>query len=176
MEDALGYLKSRGLERWFLGPSNLFRNVHLDVPQPRRPSQKHRIFTVSGFDEWACHEQIRRLHNYLSTKQTFIDDDFLDDLAFTLNERRSQFMWKTGVIGTSVANLIDSLAGTIKIKSSVRNPTLAFVFTGQGAQWAGMGRELLQAYPVFRESIWKIDTFLGTVRASFSVYGTCNST
>lgn len=127
---------------------------------------------VSGFDELACHKQIKRLCNYLSIKQTFIDDDFLDDLAFTLNERRSQFMWKTGVIGTSVNDLIDSLSGTMKIRSSVRNPTLAFVFTGQGAQWVGMGRELLHAYPVFRESIRRIDTFLETFRTSFSVYGT----
>lgn len=96
----------------------------------------------------------------------------MDDLAFTLNERRSRFMWKTAIIGDSVPNLIDSLSGTPLLRSSVRKPTLAFVFTGQGAQWAGMGKELLLAYPVFRESIAMIDAFLGTLGAQFSVEGT----
>jgi len=98
----------------------------------------------------------------------------MDDLAFTLNERRSRFMWKTGVIGTSITDLSLSLSSTLKIRSSARKPILAFIFTGQGAQWAGMGRELLHAYPVFRESVSKIDAFLDMVQAPFSVYGTCN--
>jgi acyl transferase domain-containing protein len=34
---------------------------------------------------------------------------------------------------------------------------LAFVFTGQGAQWWGMGRELLQQDPLFRETVERCD-------------------
>jgi acyl transferase domain-containing protein len=131
---------------------------------------------VCGFDEWSCREQVKRLRDYLSTKQAFVDDKFMDDLAFTLSQHRSRFMWKTAVIGTSIANLIDSFSGALKLRSSVRRPTVAFIFTGQGAQWPGMGKELLYAYPVFRESISKIDEFLKTLQAPFRVYGTQNST
>lgn len=97
----------------------------------------------------------------------------MDDLAFTLNEHRSRFMWKVAIVGKSVTELIASLSSGFKIRSSIRKPTLGFVFTGQGAQWPGMGKELLHAYPVFRESITKIDRFLATTRAPFSIYGMC---
>jgi acyl transferase domain-containing protein len=146
--------------------------LQLDSIHSGRASQQYRIFVVTGFDEKSCHEQVRRLRDYLSVKQELIDSHFMDDLAFTLNECRSHFMWKAGVIGTTVADLIDTLAGTSRYRSSVRKPTLAFIFTGQGAQWTGMGRELLQSYPIFRKSIAMIDAFLETLRAQFSIYGT----
>lgn len=155
-----------------MGPSESSNTLQLDLTHSGWASQKHRVFILSGFDEKSCHEQVRRLRDYLLAKQDLINSDFMDDLAFTLNERRSRFMWKAGVVGTSVADLIDTLAGTSKIRSSVRKPTLAFIFTGQGAQWAGMGRELLHTYPIFRKSVSMIDAFLETLRAQFSVYGT----
>lgn len=31
------------------------------------------------------------------------------------------------------------------------------VFTGQGAKWYAMGRELIEAYPVFKEAIQEAD-------------------
>ncbi|KAJ5137695.1 hypothetical protein N7526_003928 [Penicillium atrosanguineum] len=166
-----GYLTSRGLQRWFLGPSNSGKKSQLDFAHQGWPSQRNRIFVLSGFDERSCQEQIRRLRDYLVAKQGLMNDEFMDDLAFTLNERRSRLLWKTAVIGDSVPTLIDVLSGTPQIRSSIRKRTLAFIFTGQGAQWADMGKELLHAYPVFRDSITMIDAFLETLQAQFSVYG-----
>lgn len=42
---------------------------------------------------------------------------------------------------------------------SITNPQLGFIFTGQGAQWAGMGRELM-LYAVFRQSLSKSEQIL----------------
>lgn len=46
------------------------------------------------------------------------------------------------------------------VKSPDRKPALCFVFTGQGAQWAGMGTELLASYPSFRADIREMDGVL----------------
>ena len=45
-------------------------------------------------------------------------------------------------------------------KRSVTNADPVFVFTGQGAQWWGMGQELFRNEPVFRGTIEKINSIL----------------
>lgn len=38
--------------------------------------------------------------------------------------------------------------------------TLNFAFTGQGAQWVGMGQELLSNYPTAQDTVWQLDRAL----------------
>lgn len=129
---------------------------------------------ISAFDELSCKSQIVMLREYLESKKDLVQDDFVDDLAFTLNEHRSSFMWKATVIGSSVTDLCASLSNSLSIRCSPRRPTLSFVFTGQGAQWAGMGEELLHTYSVFWESISRIDRYLAELGSPFYVSGEFN--
>lgn len=48
-------------------------------------------------------------------------------------------------------------------KISRDDPQLVFVFTGQGAQWARMGAELLDDYPIVRASFAKMEDALATL-------------
>lgn len=172
LEDVSGYLRSRGLESWHQRLSNAFHmellqsNGHCSTIPP-----KPRLFVVSGFDETSCAEQIRSLRKYLLTKRGVTDDYFMADLAYTLNERRSRFLWKAAVAGSSATDVISSLSRPINIRSSTRKPVLGFIFTGQGAQWTGMGKELFHFYSAFQESISKIDQILLDLGASFQIYG-----
>lgn len=138
-------------------------------PVPSTPRQ--RILLVSGFDENSCKAQAKCLYDYLLRNESISDNAFLDDVAFTLSEGRSRFMWKTTVTGSSVQDLAQSLSGETKPRISLKRPTIAFIFTGQGAQWAGMGKELLGTYPTFYHSISRIDRYLAEVGATFNVYG-----
>lgn len=89
------------------------------------------------------------------------------DICQVASFRRSQFDYRLAVVGTTRQALADSLevylAGGADINlftaDSIldRKPKLAFVFSGQGGQWYGMGRQLLKQEAVFYEAIIRID-------------------
>lgn len=43
---------------------------------------------------------------------------------------------------------------------STKSRSMVFVFTGQGAQWVGMGKELLLEFDTFQKDIKAMDTAL----------------
>lgn len=82
-----------------------------------------------------------------------------EDLAYTLANGREHLPYRTSVIaGSDGAILISPLT---KTSSPAANVVMAF--TGQGAQWPQMGRDLIQWNSVFRESIRSLDIFLGNL-------------
>ncbi|KAF4910018.1 Reducing polyketide synthase hmp8 [Colletotrichum viniferum] len=101
--------------------------------------------------------------------------DFLQDVAFTLGQKRSFFQWKTYAVASSssiqdVTRVLDTRDASVPETLSSRTPRLGFVFTGQGAQWPAMGMELFEAYGVFRSSIEAADAYLrGELGCQWSV-------
>ncbi|KAI2770922.1 hypothetical protein CBS147339_8237 [Penicillium roqueforti] len=168
VEDAQSCLSSWGFKEYDIIQSTATK-YHNETP-PSLPRGLSRIFMLSGFDERTCAQQMQALSNHILDRGHEVDHEkFLDELAFTINERRSVFPWKAAIVGDTMAGLAASLSQNIRARSAVRQPTLGFVFTGQGAQWVGMGKELLQAYPVFKRSISGIDRFLNDIGAPFTV-------
>lgn len=96
---------------------------------------------------------------------------FLDNLAYTLGSRRTHLSWRSFFTASSGVDLqaIEQNSSTPRQKSET-SPRLGFVFTGQGAQWYGMGQELM-VYPVFQESIYESDMFLRSIGRTWSVFG-----
>lgn len=125
----------------------------------RTPSDEElltkRLFVFSTKDQAGIQRLASTYKSYLgSSNIDKLDYRFLGDLAHTLSLRRSHLDFRSFVIASSVNELEQKLTkGLPKLpRSSTQSANLVFVFTGQGAQWPGMGKQLI-SNTVFRKSI-----------------------
>lgn len=90
----------------------------------------------------------------------------LDDLSWTLNCRRSTLPVRLSVSASNTADLVTRLDEAVQSSNgitpstqtaNIREPKILGVFTGQGAQWARMGAELLEFSPMARECLARLD-------------------
>ena len=87
----------------------------------------------------------------------------LPSLAYTLNERRDHQAHRAALVASSAEELVGKLAELARSPDDetcefepAREFRAAFVFSGQGSQWVGMGRELIKEDPEFRDCVLRI--------------------
>ena len=138
------------------------------------PHKRPRVFVWSASDEAGTTRTASAYQDHLSTllsTHAGDKDDYLDNLAFTLSNKRSNLPWKSFLVAESIEDLHQNLFSTISkpIRSS-KPPGLGFVFTGQGAQWHAMGRELT-SYPAYKSSLQQSDSILKNIGCEWSLFG-----
>jgi len=94
----------------------------------------------------------------------------LADVCYTAGAGRNHFTQRLAIQGSSNEELtaqLGLLVGGVNVPGSARgtcaeedNPRIAFLFTGQGAQYTGMARQLYETQPVFRKTLDKCDEIL----------------
>ena len=80
------------------------------------------------------------------------------DVAHTLRVGRKSFAHRIAVVAANTPDAVQALRAstgptTFKGDARAKAPSLAFVFPGQGAQYAGMGQALYATEPVFRDAL-----------------------
>lgn len=122
------------------------------------------LFVWSVADEGGSQRLRLTYQSYLSTisRSSINKCGFLRALASTLCERRSLLDWRFFATASTIEELIQGLRNSTASIKPRRSPKLGFVFTGQGAQWQNMGKDLL-IYPIFRRSLSDAEVFLQTL-------------
>ena len=111
---------------------------------------------LSAKSELALREQAARLCTRLQGDAELVPLD----VAFTLASGRARMERRAVVVSGEREGLLEGLRALSRGESAVgvhegveRAGTTAFLFTGQGAQRVGMGRELREVFPVFRDAL-----------------------
>ena len=110
---------------------------------------------LSGRDASALDDQANRLLEHLKAHPELA----LRDVAFSLSTARTHFDHRACLVAGDVQTAIDGLAALrnrAELGVAKAAPKLAMLFTGQGAQWQGMGRELYDSFAPFRAAFDQI--------------------
>lgn len=148
-------------------------NAHVvieEAPALNRAASKFErplhLFTLSARSEGGLREQARRYEAFLAAHP----EAPLADVCFTANTGRTHFTHRRAVLADSLDQLRERLAGGetgsgaedlgAASVSGRSQPKVAFLFTGQGSQYVGMGRRLYETQPTFRETLDRCDHLL----------------
>jgi reducing polyketide synthase SwnK len=130
--------------------------VQAGLPAQSQDSQSSRLprvlpVVLSGRTAEALKQQAAvKLRSWLGGRGA---TSSLGDIAYSLATTRSHFQQRMVLMAEDKEHLLQQLGGASPAASCTDEPRLAMLFTGQGSQWPGMGRELARDYPVFREAL-----------------------
>lgn len=144
-------------------------NVHL-ILQSAESQETHAavqgenlLLPLSADGQKSLLTQSEAVHSLLKNEPS----ESLACLCCAMGLKRSEASHRLALTGGSEEELSEGLSAFLSgeqhpnlVEGQVSPQTeqkLAFIFSGQGGQWLGMGRDLLDQEPVFREAITEID-------------------
>ncbi|MGA4688446.1 type I polyketide synthase, partial [Micromonospora sp. AB353] len=136
-------------------------NAHVIVEQPEAEADLEPVavpvgvpvpWVVSGRSERALVGQASRLASFVRGRSGLA----VADVSWSLVRSRAALEYRAVVWGSSVDELVAGLSAVAEggsvVSGVVSAGRRAVLFTGQGSQRAGMGRELYEAFPVFAQA------------------------
>ncbi|KAI0157245.1 hypothetical protein GGR57DRAFT_510816 [Xylariaceae sp. FL1272] len=197
VDDAFHYLYARGLkgnhkttELAPTRPQSTFLNgvgEHLASPLTngatnliQQPKETHKyvngevssmpqLLIWSAATESSLTKWMPQWEEYLQNSIT--DQEKLNQVAFTLDQRRSRMPWRTYAVIDPESSIQDQAAQlTTKRPTRASGPSpIIFVFTGQGAQYVNMGIELLR-FPLYKSVLERIESIFHELGCEWSLF------
>jgi acyl transferase domain-containing protein/protein-L-isoaspartate O-methyltransferase len=135
------------------------------TPNNNEIERPHHLLTLSAKNAQALQDLVQRYDTFLSTHP----ETSLADLCFTANTGRVHFEHRLAMVAESTQQLRTRLLdfkdepSQTKIQAQLAQAkiqNIAFLFTGQGAQYVGMGQQLYETQPTFRKTLERCDKIL----------------
>ncbi|MET8002854.1 type I polyketide synthase [Nonomuraea glycinis] len=149
--DTDGFPRRAGVSSFGIGGTNA--HVVLEqappAPLPPAPPRPAHLLHLSARTPAALDAAVARLAAHLTDRE--ID---LTDVAYTLRVGRRQFAHRAAVVAADAADAVAALADSRRLlKGKAGTPRVAWLFSGQGAQYAGMGAELYRTEHAFAAAV-----------------------
>jgi natural product biosynthesis luciferase-like monooxygenase protein len=162
-------IRRAGISGFGVGGSNvhiiLEESPARTVPEHATERPRH-LLALSAKTGTALRALAGRYVSFLKSNS----DINLPDLCFSANAGRSHFTHRLAVGAEDVSQLKCNLEAFLDRKSDTavfqgqcredKRPGIAFLFTGQGSQYSGMGGRLFESEPLFRSAVERCDAIL----------------
>ena len=134
-------------------------------PQTKSKARPLDLLTLSAKTKEALVQLANRYEKHLANNP----DLTIEDICTTSNTGRGHFKHRLSVLASSLTELSEKLAafalnqqapGVFLGQVETTNPKIAFLFTGQGSQYVGMGRQLYETQPTFRAALERCQEIL----------------
>lgn len=123
------------------------------MPQKEiEPAMDAHIVAVSAQSQEALGTRLIDIKRYLQEKPQAIQD-----VAYTLGAHRDHLSHRGYLISDSAGNVTSVKSNVLAVPTE---PSLVYTFTGQGAHWGGMGKDLFNCFATFRRDICIMDQAL----------------
>jgi amino acid adenylation domain-containing protein len=152
---APGAPRRAGINSFGIGGTNA--HVIVEEAPPQQPSGAARdlaLLVLSARTARALDSAAERLAGHLERHP----DLPLADVSYTLRVGRREHEYRRVVVCRDRASAISALCGRDRSRSWTartcsKPPAVVFMFPGQGTQYPGMGRELYDSEPVYRDAV-----------------------
>ena len=142
------------------------RDIHASMTTDRK-EQKY-LFVVTAKSMQSLVTMLHNLRTWHAGQERFANS--LADLAYTLASRRTIMHWRYAFVAATPQDVSDSLdhkaLRTTRIAHYAR---VILIFTGQGAQWCGMAKELIASSSVVVQSLSRSEAILKRLGATWSL-------
>ncbi|TGO80363.1 hypothetical protein BELL_0009g00470 [Botrytis elliptica] len=122
-----------------------------------------KLVVWSAFEE-TCAQRMSDLYSNFIREE----NPCIDDLAHTQAVRRNHFQWRSFIVTRQHDSTKFEALEPIKPIRANKEQRIAFIFTGQGAQYLGMGRELI-SFQTFKDSLKDSDRCLNSLGCTWSI-------
>jgi acyl transferase domain-containing protein len=131
-----------------------YRPAASDSDGDQGSSTKPFTLIFSANDETSLREATKAMREHLMNPRVKVQ---LPDLAYTLSERRTYHFHRAYIVTQST--VLDENFFVFG-KKATDPPRIGFVFTGQGAQWSQMGKDLVENFPRAKRLLEYLDNVL----------------